>query len=120
LINKPGSSFSGQDIFLGSTTRVAIFFYIITSFIQEFICRGFVQNNVERILIGKYKSLFAVLTTSMLFGVVHMHYSGTAIFITVFAGMFFGLLYLRHRTLVGIAVSHFILGQLVFELGFFG
>ncbi|OFX34543.1 MAG: hypothetical protein A2W90_12850 [Bacteroidetes bacterium GWF2_42_66] len=120
LINTPGNSFSGQDIFITTTTGVNLFLYLINSFVQEFICRGFVQNNAERMLTGKYKSFIAILTTSMLFGVVHMHLSGTTIFVTIFAGIFFGLLYLRNKTLVGVTVSHFILGELLFELGFIG
>ena len=120
LVNTPGSSYSGQGIFIASSTGVSLFIYLINSFVQEFICRGFVQNNIERMLTGKYKSFVAVLTTALLFGVIHMHYSGTTIFITIFAGLFFGLLYLRHRTLVGITVSHFILGELLFRLGLFG
>ena len=50
LVNSPGSSFSGQNIFIASTSGVAFFFYFINSFVQEFICRGFVQNNIDRLL----------------------------------------------------------------------
>ncbi len=120
LIKTPGSSFSGQPFLLSAITGVKLFIYFMNSFMQEFICRGFIQNNSERMLTGKYKSLIAILTTSMLFGVVHMHLSGTTVLITIVAGIFFGLLYIRHRTLVGVTVSHFILGYLLFELGFIG
>lgn len=119
LVNTPGNSFSGQAVFVYSATMLQLFFYLINSFMQEFICRGFVQTNTEKMLTGKYKAPIAVITTSMLFGVVHMHLSGTTILVTIFAGIFFGFLYLRHRTLVGVTIAHFVLGELLFDLGFF-
>lgn len=120
LVNTAGNSFSGQAVFITSVTVLKLFFYLINSFMQEFICRGFVQNNAEKMLTGKYKSPIAVITTSMLFGVVHMHLSGTTMLVTIFAGLFFGFLYLRHRTLVGVTIAHLILGELLFDLGFIG
>ncbi|HBA84256.1 MAG TPA: hypothetical protein DCZ95_09210 [Verrucomicrobia bacterium] len=38
----------------------------------EIISRGFLQTATERVLTGKYRSFMAVLTSSVLFAVLHL------------------------------------------------
>jgi membrane protease YdiL (CAAX protease family) len=120
LMNTPSSSLYGQELISWKFSPLAIVIYTLTAFAQEFICRGFVQTNVEQMLTGKYRSIIAILTTSFLFGVVHLHYSTPTMVVTIFGGIFFGWLYTRHRTLVGVSIAHYVLGMLLFNIGIIG
>jgi membrane protease YdiL (CAAX protease family) len=95
----------------GSVTVIAYFFVAPA---QELIGRGFLQNSIERFLTGERRTSVAIVLTSVLFGVVHLHFTfGTGI-ITLISGLLFGAMFARQRTLLGVSVSHFILGALAF------
>jgi hypothetical protein len=46
--------------------------------------------------------------------VLHLHYSFQLSILAFLGGALFGSLYVRHRTIVGITVAHYILGVCVF------
>jgi len=48
------------------------------------------------------------------FGVVHLHYSFALGILSFIGAVLFGSLYARHRTILGITVAHYILGQFIF------
>lgn len=81
---------------------------------QEMIGRGFLQNSIEKFLTGRKRTLIAVALTSALFGVVHLHFSFATGIATMAAGLIFGALYARQRALLGVSISHFVLGILAF------
>lgn len=87
------------------------FAYIFVVPIQEFIMRGVFQNSVYRLLTGKYVGVLAVLITSLVFGALHLHVSVNLGIIAFVSGLFWGFLYLRHQSLLGICLSHYILGN---------
>lgn len=120
LMNNPSSGMYGQTLLSWQFSPLALVIYTISSLAQEFICRGFIQTNVEQMLTGKYRSAIAIVTTAVLFGAVHLHYSTATMVVTILGGIFFGWLYTRHRTLVGISVAHYILGILLINLGIIG
>jgi len=120
MMNNPSSGLYGQPLLTWQFSPLALLVYTVSSLAQEFICRGFIQTNVEQMLTGKYRSVIAVITTSVLFGVVHLHYSTSTMLVTIIGGIFFGWLYTRHRTLVGISIAHYILGILLYNLGIIG
>lgn len=100
--------------------QVDIFFfvYLLVAPIQEFIARGGVQGSMQRLLPGKYNTLWAVVIGSLLFGLFHLHYSVILALATVPASLIWSILYKRHKTLLGVSLSHFIIGNWVILLGF--
>ena len=88
--------------------------YLFVAPAQELIGRGFLQNSIERFLTGRRRTLLAVVLTSVQFGVVHLHFSFTTGAVAMVSGLLFGAMFARHRTIVGVSVSHFILGSLAF------
>jgi membrane protease YdiL (CAAX protease family) len=120
LMNTPSSALYGKPLLSWEFSSLQLLIYTVSSLAQEFICRGFIQTNVEQMLTGRYRSAIAIVTTSVLFGVVHLHYSTPTMVVTILGGIFFGWLYSRHRTLVGITIAHYILGILLFNLCLIG
>jgi membrane protease YdiL (CAAX protease family) len=116
LIHQPSSRFYGEPLWDFRIPPLVVGMYLLMSIVQEIICRGYAQNSIERVLTGKYRGLMAVVTTSVLFAVVHLHYSLSTMVATLLAGLFFGWLYRRHGTLTGVSLAHFLLGTLVIDV----
>jgi CRP-like cAMP-binding protein len=93
-----------------STLILTSLAYAVFSPIQEFIARGGIQSAFQELLISKHKSLIAIVLANLMFSMTHLHIS-TVIAIVVFVpGLFWGWLYHRHKTLIGVCVSHIIVG----------
>lgn len=88
--------------------------YILVSTAQELSTRGFLQTCIERVLQGRGRTFLAILLCSAEFGVVHLHYSFELGVLAFFGAALFGCLFARHRTILGITVAHYILGQCIF------
>lgn len=84
--------------------------YLFIVPIQEFIMRGVVQNSVSRLLTGRYLGIMAVLITSLIFGALHLHASLNMGIAALISGILWGALYLRHKSLIGVCISHYIIG----------
>ncbi len=56
MMNNPSSGLYGQPLLTWQFSPLALLVYTISSLAQEFICRGFIQTNVEQMLTGKYRS----------------------------------------------------------------
>ncbi len=122
MVNNPNSPFFGEPVFLWPIhcpwQMNAI--YLGVAILQEIIARGFMLTNIERILTGKYREWMAVLTSSVLFAFFHLHYNAIIMGSTLASSLVFGALYLRHRTVVGVSVAHYLLGILLIDvLGMF-
>lgn len=111
--------------YMGYTTQstFSLIFTVVAystfSPIQEFIARGGIQSAFQELLISKHKNLIAVLIANLMFSMTHIHIS-TVIALAVFVpGLFWGWLFYRHKTLIGVCVSHIIIGLFaVFIVGF--
>jgi hypothetical protein len=88
--------------------------YVFVALAQELSTRGFLQTCIERLLPGKHRTMLAILLGAAQFGVVHLHYSFALGVMAFFGAVVFGTLYARHRTIVGIAVAHYLVGQCIF------
>ena len=92
------------------TLLFTVIAYSAFSPIQEFIARGGIQSAFQNLLISKYSSLIAIIIANLMFSMTHLHIS-TAIALVVFIpGLFWGWLYHRHKTLLGVCISHIIVG----------
>jgi membrane protease YdiL (CAAX protease family) len=114
-----GRAFTGKPFIVTDDVKTTLFWaYFISAPIQEFIMRGVLQSSAERILMGRGRKFWAVLAISLIFGSLHTFYSFPFAVMTFAAGLLWGWMYMRHRTLVGVSLCHLLLGQAVFLLGF--
>jgi CRP-like cAMP-binding protein len=92
--------------------------YILIAPLQEFIARGVFQSTVARLIVSERSALLSILVTSVLFGALHLHTSvllGIAAFTT---SWLWGWMFARQRSLVGVSISHFMIGNFAGLLGF--
>lgn len=92
--------------------------YILIAPLQEFIARGVFQSTVARLIVSKHSAFLSILVTSVLFGALHLHTSvmlGMAAFTT---SWLWGWMFARQRSLVGVGISHFMIGNFAGLLGF--
>lgn len=88
--------------------------YLFVTFAQELSTRGFLLTCVERLLTGERRTQIAIWLGAAQFGVVHLHYSFGLGILSLFGAALFGMLYARHRTIAGVTVAHYVLGQCIF------
>ena len=108
---KPFINFAAQPAWI-------YFYYIFSVFMQEFISQGVMHENLRRLLTGPHKDLLALIFASMLFGSMHVHYGivymvgGTMLLLVI------GTLYAKQRSIWGILLPHFVLGNALVVLGY--
>lgn len=94
--------------------------YIIFAPLQEFIVRGGLQGSLYQFLVGskKKRAWVAIFLANLIFITFHSHISLLFAFATFVPGLVWGWLYSRHRTLIGVSVSHILLGlSILFVMG---
>ena len=85
--------------------------YVFTALIQEFLTRGIMQESLMRIIVGPRSNQIALVMSTLMFASLHLMYS--PIFMLFAAGMLgvFGIIYLRQRSIWGLALIHFAFGM---------
>lgn len=79
--------------------------------IQEFVARGALQSSLARFFTGKNITLRAILVSNALFSATHIHVMGGFLGLVVFVpGLFWGWLFSKHQNLIGVSVSHLLIG----------
>ncbi len=84
--------------------------YILLVPIQELIVRGCLQSSFENFFRGPNKALRAIFVSNLLFMLFHGMKTFTFVFAAFMFGLFWGWLYYRQRTLVGVCISHILIG----------
>ncbi len=85
--------------------------YGLHSPIQEFIARGVLQGSLVHFFKGENVTLRAVIISNALFSATHVHLLGGLLGAIVFVpGLFWGWLYSRHENLIGVSISHILIG----------
>jgi membrane protease YdiL (CAAX protease family) len=107
----------GLPLFPNSFFHLSVFIFLPLSFLQEALLRGVFQTVLETILIGKLKRIFALLIPAGIFASMHLSYSLEIALFTFVLGILWGLLYFRHRTLLGVTLSHWLIGSLAWMMG---
>jgi CRP-like cAMP-binding protein len=94
---------------------LAITTYALFVPVQEVIARS-VQSAMMLYLRGRFRVALAILLAALLFSATHLHTSlGMAV--AVFPlGLFWGWLYWRNPTLIGVTLSHLLLGLFAFRV----
>ena len=87
--------------------------------IQEMIARSGMQSSFQMFLSGKHKTATSIFLSTLLFSSTHLHVSLQLAMLVFPLGLFWGWLYSRHPTLIGVSVSHVCLGLFgLFVVGF--
>ncbi|PKM78512.1 MAG: hypothetical protein CVU90_01885 [Firmicutes bacterium HGW-Firmicutes-15] len=111
--------FQGAPIIDWSLWGVSYYTYVLIAPIQEFISRGVLQSSLERSMSdSRFRSFTAIVISSCVFGSFHIFYSLGLALLTVVSGFLWGYLFSRHKNIVGISLSHFIIGDYISLLGF--
>lgn len=88
--------------------------YLLLIPLQELVARGFLQSCFRNFFQGPYRAFFAILTSNLFFEMPHtIHHLSFAIATFCF-GFFWGYLFERQKSLVGVCVSHALVGAWVF------
>jgi hypothetical protein len=88
--------------------------YLVFSPFQEFIVRGAMQGSLENFLTGPRRVLKAILVANLMYAMLHLYMSVIFSLMVFIPGLLWGWLYARHRTLVGVTVSHALCGLFCF------
>lgn len=92
--------------------------YILVAPLQEFIARGTVQGSLQRLFVGRYNNILAIIVTSFLFGSLHIASSLNLAFFALLSGFLWGWMYSRQKNLVGVSISHFVIGNMAGLMGY--
>jgi len=93
--------------------------YCLFAPVQEFIARGAMQSSLHEFLRGKNASLWAVLLSTLMFSQIHLHLTAGYAVAAFLPSLFWGALYARNRSLLGVSLSHILIGVYVaFIMGF--
>lgn len=101
-------------------TFIFLILYGVFAPIQEFLVRGGLQGSLNEFLYGtkNMKLWTSIFVSNLLFITFHLHTSITFSALTFLPGLFWGWLYARHKTLVGVSISHVLVGiYVLFILG---
>lgn len=107
------SAFEDEALFNWPDYFIGLIAYILFVPFQEFIVRGTLQGTFYQFLAGteKQRTWTAILVSNFLFAVVHLHADPPILpFLAFTIGIFWGYLYSRQSSLIGVTVSHIIVG----------
>ena len=85
--------------------------YLFTSFLQELLARGGVQEALTRVLPGKHADIAAIFMTSVFFMALHVQ---KGMFFMIGAGVLsfvLGLVYRKDRSIGGVWLIHYFFGK---------
>lgn len=106
---QPGLPASGFNPWLAAA-------YVVFAPFQELIYRGGVQGSLAHFLTGRWRHVLAIVGANICFSAAHLYVSPGLAVTAFVAGLFWGWLYARQRGLLGVSVSHVLLGFWAFEV----
>ena len=116
MAESPLFDVSKNHDFLSATNMVAIVGYILFVPIQEFVARGAIQSSFEKFMLGRYRRPTAIVVANLMFSMTHIHLSPAFAILVFIPGLGWGWLYSRHRSLLGICISHIVIGVFGFSV----
>ena len=88
--------------------------YAATAIVQELIVRGALQSSLEAFLAGPGRRIRAIVVCALLFSISHLHISYLFALVAIIPGLFWGWLYSRRPNLLGVSLSHIVVGGYAF------
>jgi CRP-like cAMP-binding protein len=110
--------FAGRSLFdlyrpsglgVGGTLAVAAAYALFVP-IQEMVARSGIQSSLMMYLRPRHRVPMAIFMSTLLFSSTHLHTSLEFAALVFPMGLFWGWLYSRHPTLVGVVFSHLLIG----------
>ena len=91
-------------------TLAAYGLYVVLSPVQEFVGRGMLQGSLQQLLTGRFVTLRAIVLSNAIFSISHQHLGVGYSLMVFLPGLFWGWMYHRHGSLLGVSVSHILIG----------
>ena len=98
----------------GGMKWIEVAAYVFFSPFQEFVVRGTMQGAFEDFLTGRHRVLKAILAANVVYSMLHLYMSLIFSAMVFIPGLVWGWLYSRHRTLIGVSLSHALCGVFAF------
>jgi PAS domain S-box-containing protein len=92
--------------------------YAFTCIIQEFLARSMIYGSIKKMFDGKRGILTSILLSSLLFGGVHIAHGFLYMSAAILLLGSLGGVYEKHRSIWGVTIIHYVLGQAACCLGF--
>ena len=105
IISLPG--YMGVD---APTAVLTTLLYCVFAPVQEFLARGLTQSSLSRFLKGKHVDAKAILITTLLFSTTHLHLNTYFALAVILPSIFWGIMFARQKSLLGVSISHIIIG----------
>jgi CRP-like cAMP-binding protein len=105
--------FAGQAANISTKAfMLTVAVYILFCIVQEFIVRGCLQSTVKSFLLGSEfrRRWLAIISANAIFSVIHAHLTFGFSLLMFLVGIFFGWLFDKQKNLLGVSISHIILG----------
>jgi CRP-like cAMP-binding protein len=111
-------AFAGRSLFdfyrqagLGAGGTLAVIgAYALFVPIQEMVARSGIQSSLMMYLRPRHRVPMSIFMSTLLFSATHLHTNVEFALIVFPMGLFWGWLYSRHPTLVGVVASHLLIG----------
>jgi CRP-like cAMP-binding protein len=88
--------------------------YTLSCAVQELIVRSALQSSLQRFLTGPRRVAQAIVVSALLFSMTHLHLSFLFAALAFIPGVYWGWLFARRPNLVGVTLSHVLVGGYVF------
>ncbi|KIG11791.1 CAAX amino terminal protease family protein [Enhygromyxa salina] len=96
---------------LGFAGIVIVLGYVVFMVLQELCVRGALQSSLEQVFGADPRgAMLAIVVSNALFAALHAHVSPYLAIMTFAAGLVWGKLFARHRSLLGVSISHVVVG----------
>lgn len=92
------------------TVLVSAIAYSVSAPVQEMVARSGMQSSFMMFLTSRYKVWWSIFLSTLLFSSIHLHVSVILAVLVFPFGLFWGWLYARQPTLVGVSLSHIAIG----------
>lgn len=111
-------AFAGRSVFdfyrqaglgTGGTLAVAAAYALFVP-VQEMVARSGIQSSLMMYLRPRHRVPMSIFMSTLLFSSTHLHTNVEFALLVFPAGLFWGWLYSRHPTLVGVMFSHLLIG----------
>jgi|GEM_PF-1681769 len=111
LLFLPGEDYPGFEYAVSKLTLTLTLGYVVLSILQELMVRGVIQGSLVMFFKDwKYKYALAILLSNGMFAAGHLYLSPTFAVITFFTGCFWGLQYIQKPSIIGVWISHTLVG----------
>ena len=107
----PGFFPEGAPFWDWSVGTFADIIYPLTVILQEFLARGVMQENLNRVFTGKYAGALSIVVSSLVFGVLHIAYGLPYMVGAMLLLGALGVFYHKQGNIWGLCIIHYVLGE---------